>query len=181
MEVDPPFRSTRVNLGKEIASCLWSQVQQDNPGSIKFELWVGYGQNIIDARTWNWTEILIASFPVESKDFEFRFVWIELEEGRNLFPLEYRLSARKPFPQNHENVVHQKLEHFDDAIFTFLFFGIRVYASSWPKARSIWYSGGGFGFWSGPRYFRTKSEQDYFFRRPFWPDYFFFHNQKLHL
>ena len=41
--------------------------------------------------------------------------------------------------------------------------------------------GGGLGFWSGPRYFfQTKSEQDYFFRRPFGPD-FFFHNKKLHL
>ena len=47
---------------------------------------------------------------------------------------------------------------------------------------SIWYlGGGGLEFLSGPRiFFRTKSEQDYFFRRPFGPDNFF-HNQKLHL
>ena len=32
----------------------------------------------------------------------------------------------------------------------------------------------------GARIFRTKSEQDYFFRRTFGTDYFF-HNQKLHL
>ena len=34
--------------------------------------------------------------------------------------------------------------------------------------------GGGLEFLSGPRiFFRTKSEQDYFFRRPFGPYYFF--------
>ena len=39
--------------------------------------------------------------------------------------------------------------------------------------------GGGLGFWSGPRYsVRTKSEQDYFFRRPFGPDYYFFYITK---
>ena len=39
---------------------------------------------------------------------------------------------------------------------------------------------GGLGFWSGPsNFFRTKSEQDYFFRRSFGPDYFF-HNLRLH-
>ena len=39
--------------------------------------------------------------------------------------------------------------------------------------------GGGLGFRSGPEFFfRTISEQGYFFRRPFGPDYFF-HNQKL--
>ena len=44
----------------------------------------------------------------------------------------------------------------------------------------IFRGGGSLGFWSGPRYFQTKSEQDYFFRRSFRPD-FFFHNKKLHL
>ena len=34
--------------------------------------------------------------------------------------------------------------------------------------------GGGLGFMSGPEnFFRTISEQGYFFRRPFGPDYFF--------
>ena len=39
--------------------------------------------------------------------------------------------------------------------------------------------GGGLGLMSGPEnFFRTISEQGYFFRRPFGPDYFF-HNRKL--
>ena len=39
--------------------------------------------------------------------------------------------------------------------------------------------GGGLGFMSWPEnFFRTISEQGYFFRRPLGPDYFF-HNQKL--
>ena len=39
--------------------------------------------------------------------------------------------------------------------------------------------GGGLEFFSGPRnFFQTILEQDYFFRRPFGPDYFFY-NQKL--
>ena len=38
---------------------------------------------------------------------------------------------------------------------------------------------GGLGLMSGPEiFFRTISEQGYFFRRPFGPDYFF-HNRKL--
>ena len=40
----------------------------------------------------------------------------QLEERRNWFPLEYRLSAGKSFPQNNENVVYQKLQHLDDVI-----------------------------------------------------------------
>ena len=49
------------------------------------------------------------------------------------------------------------------------------------KARSIWYSGGGEGlgiFFRAKKFFRTILEQDYFFRRHFGPDYFFY-NQKL--
>ena len=38
--------------------------------------------------------------------------------------------------------------------------------------------GGGLGFWSGPKYFfKTKSEQDYFFCRPFGPVNFFFRTE----
>ena len=55
--------------------------------------------------------------------------------------------------------------------------------SLWIYNRIIWnlgtvhliFRGGDLGFWSGLRYFfQTKSKQDYFFRRPFWPDYYFF-------
>ena len=40
-----------------------------------------------------------------------------LEEGYDLFSLEYQLSAGKPFPQNNEHIVYKKLQHFDDVIF----------------------------------------------------------------
>ena len=50
----------------------------------------------------------------------------QVGEGHNWFPLYYRLSAGTPFPQNHENVVYQKLKHLDDVIFRVLIFGVRV-------------------------------------------------------
>ena len=50
-----------------------------------------------------------------------------LEEGHNLFSLEYRLSAGNLSRKNHENVVYQKLKHLDDVIFRVLVFGVRVF------------------------------------------------------
>ena len=50
-----------------------------------------------------------------------------LEEGHNLFPLEYRLSAGNPFRKNNENVVFQKLNHLDDVFFRVRTFGVRVF------------------------------------------------------
>ena len=57
--------------------------------------------------------------PVESKDCINSHMSGEicrLEERHNWFKLEYRLSAGTPIPQNHENVVYQKLKHLDEEL-----------------------------------------------------------------
>ena len=62
--------------------------------------------------------------PDESKDCKILLHMsreiCRLEERHNLFSVQYRLSAGKPFPQNHGNAVYQKLKHLDDVIFRVL-------------------------------------------------------------
>ena len=104
----PPSRSTEVNPGKKqkccSLSCLWSRVQRDTSGPGNSQtlgcLWTKHHRCTC---MWNWTET-----PTVSSRLRAKTVWIllhmskeiyRLEEGHNLFPLEYRLSAGKPFPQ----------------------------------------------------------------------------------
>ena len=59
----------------------------------------------------------------------------------DLISLECRLFGRKPFPQNHKNVVDKKLKNVDDVIFRVLAFGIRIftkYASLWPNTTDLY-------------------------------------------
>ena len=64
--------------------------------------------------------------PVESKDCinseNREKVWFEkdvdyLEEARNLFPLQYRLSAENLSHKKQEKFVHKKLKNHNDVIF----------------------------------------------------------------
>ena len=90
--------------------CPWSQVQQDTSDPDNFRI-LGRLWTIHHRCTckWDWTEMLTVSFPLTANT-----VWNPLrmniercrrEEGRNSYPLEYRLSAGRLFRQNHENVV----------------------------------------------------------------------------
>ena len=106
------FRSTEVNQGKRQKCCrllyLWSQVQQDTSSPRSSHSWLFimymYVKSKRDANCF---------LAVKSKDYTFCFVYISreicrLEEGHNLFPLEYRLSAGKISRKHHTNVILQK-------------------------------------------------------------------------
>ena len=113
-EVYHPSQSTVIHLGMKqkwcSLRCPWSQVQQDTSYPDNFRI-LGSLWTIHHRCTckWDWTEMLTVSFPLTANT-----VWNPLRmniercrrvEGRDSYPLEYRLSAGRLFPQNHENIV----------------------------------------------------------------------------